>query len=80
MTNQDLNVIKNLLQYMSNKCLIGSKEFNEARKHFGITTTYQDKLGENYFVDVFHSNGDLSRHCFDNENDATAFALEQQKK
>lgn len=74
MTEQDQTVIKNLLQYMTDKLLIGSKQFNEAREHFGITTTYQGEIGGSHFVDVFEPNGQCSRHTFIQKSTADEFA------
>lgn len=64
MNTQDREVVKALLQSMTDTCLFHSDEFRAALKHFNITTTYtgQDVSDEaafllgkehNHFVNVF---------------------------
>lgn len=54
--NNSREVVKSLLQYLTDKHLVCSGEFRAAIKHFGITTTYHfasNGIDESFFVDVF---------------------------
>jgi hypothetical protein len=88
MSNQDREVVKNLLQYMTEKCLTGSPEFKAALKHFNITTTYQDRgyseedakfcgRGLYYIVDVNYPDGTIDRSQFGTELEAKEFAAQE---
>ncbi|MCT4707695.1 hypothetical protein MUA03_17590 [Enterobacteriaceae bacterium H16N7] len=57
---QDRTMVKNLLQYLTDKVLTSSSEFAAALEHFSITTTWQgetprgpDECDRAFFVDVF---------------------------
>lgn len=89
MINQDREVVKKLLQYMTEKCLTGSPEFKAALKHFNITTTYQAHsinpeyakiCGRSlyYFVDAYRPDGSTDRNEFGTELEAKEFAAEEQ--
>lgn len=57
MTHQDRQVVKELLQHLTDKCLTSSEEFRTALKHFNITTTWQASnkglTKTTHLVDVF---------------------------
>lgn len=66
MNTTDRQIIKDLLQSLTDRCLFGSEEFRAAQKHFNITTTYSGQqvsdevavlLGKehNHFVDVLYA-------------------------
>lgn len=82
----DRQVVKNLLQAMTNKLLISSPEFAATLAHFDIQTTYEGVKGDPnwaslsgkercFYVDVFcakHPKG--LRFEFNCPEDAAAFA------
>ena len=82
----DRQVVKALLQALTDKLLISSPEFAAALAHFDLTTTYQGVKGDPdwaglfgqqgcFYVDVFsaeHPKG--LRHEFNCPEDARAFA------
>lgn len=82
----DRNVVKNLLQSLTNKLLISSPEFAAALAHFDIITTYEDVKGNPdlarisgtkgwFYVVVFsaaHPRG--QRYEFDCPEESAAFA------
>lgn len=82
----DRNVVKTLLQALTNKLLISSPEFAEALAHFEIITTYEGVKGDPdwagisgakgwFYVDVFsaaHPKG--LRYEFDCPEESAAFA------
>lgn len=96
MYTQDREVVKALLQYMTDKCLVCSSEFRAALKHFNITTTYTSqqmtdesaklfKMNDNHFV-VVYSYSDIdaephgTRHSFATKAEAEAFAAGERTK
>lgn len=79
----DRQVVKNLLQALTDRLLYSSPDFAAALKHFDIKTAYQGTLGNpdfaglreaSFYVDVFsaeHPKG--RRFTFDTPDDASAF-------
>lgn len=57
MKHQDRQIVKALLQHLTDKCLVNSEEFRAALKHFNITTTWQASTKgitkTTHLVDVF---------------------------
>lgn len=96
MYTQDREVVKTLLQYMTDTCLVYSSEFRAALKHFNITTTYTGHqlsdemadifgMNDNHFVIVYSfTNIDTEhhgvRHSFATKAEAEAFAAGERIK
>jgi len=85
---QDRTMVKNLLQYMTDKVLTSSPEFAAALEHFSITTTWQgetprgfDERDRAFFVDVFSPDAPTGeRHTFSSKEEADAFAAERREE
>ena len=77
MNAQDREVVKNLLQYMTHKCLTGSDEFYATLTHFNITTTYcwtNENATKPYVVDVFYPEcANFERNTFSTKEEAQEF-------